>query len=157
MLGRRTSLILVLASAIALPVSVYFVQGARADLKGLQYSMRQLSQQERSVAQLESQREKYQHYVSQIQAFADGARSYGITEENWDYHQVDIKDMFLAYDQVETFVSDMSPGSNAWFIPSKAVIETQPTITRKELTKQQTEPFAGGVELTLQGEFMVER
>jgi len=158
MLNRHTSFLLIIAAAIALPVSVYFALGARADHRGLQTSLLRLQQQQNRLAAFDAQVKNFQNYQATLSGFNKSASEYGITAENWDTHRVDVKDMFLGFDQVENFVADMSPGDNAFFIPEKAKIVARPTVTRAELAgTNKSEPEPGGITLSLSGTFIVER
>ena len=158
MLNRQTSFLLIIVAAIALPLSVYFALGARAEQRGLLTSLQRLQQQKNQLASFDAQVKNYQSYQATLNNFNDTAVKYGLSAQNWDSHRVDVKDIFLGFDQVENFVADMSPGDNAFFIPEKAKIITRPTVTRDQLAGTNlTEPDPGGITLSLSGTFIVER
>jgi len=156
---RQSLLLVTLAAAAALPVLVYFAVQADNRYRGLQLSLAALQRQEAELAGYARHVDRFRAHAAVMAHFAGAAERAGAGPAHWNSHRVDIERMFIPYAELDDFMAGMSTVRDAHFVPETLVMETRPTVTHADAAAAggRSEVFAGGVTLTLTGEFLVAR
>lgn len=156
--ARQTLFMITLAAAVALPVLVYLALGADNRNRALEFRLANLNRQQAELVAYTKHLARFRDHVALVQRFTKAAKRFGVGPENWDTHQVDIKDMFVSYADLPGFIADMGPSHDSYFVPKLLDIQVKPTVTYQDVatTGGQSKVFAGGVTLNLTGAFLVE-
>lgn len=156
---RRILLVVTLGAALALPVLVYFALDAGSRLRGLQLQLADLEREHRALPELARHVEEYRAHAALLEHFSSAAEQAGVGPAHWDTHQVGIDKMFVPYADLENFLADMSPARDSYFVPERLVMQSRPTVTPGDVAAAggRGESFEGGVDLSLSGQFLVER
>lgn len=156
---RYTLLAVTITAALALPVLVHFTLEAGNQIQGLKLKLADLQRQESELPNYTRHAEQFRAHVAMLKEFSDAAERFGISDAHWDSHSVDISKMFVSYSEVEGFIADMSTARDSYFVPDHLQIETRPTVTYQDVAAAggRGEVSEGGVQLSLTGEFLVNR
>lgn len=156
--GRNILIGVTLAAAIALPFLVREAMRADERYLGHKAELRQVQAELREVARFEQHLERYRDYVHSVGSFVAAADRHGVGAGRFDTHEVDIKDMSLAWGELQGFIDDLDSGDGSFFIPEKMTLTSQPTVTRDDLaTGSLARAEPGGLRISVKGRFLVER
>ncbi|MGA8259955.1 MAG: hypothetical protein WB783_07070 [Arenicellales bacterium] len=156
--ARRALFAITVAAALALPVLVYFDLDAGSRDRGLELRLASLKRQTAQLPEYAEHVARYQKHLALLASFSKAAKQHGVGPENWDTHDVNIKDMFVSFSDLKGFIADMGPSHDSYFVPSSLDLKTQPTVTYEDIKAAagRGKVSEGGVRLSLTGEFLVE-
>lgn len=156
--AKKILFMITIAAALALPVLVHFALGSEGRYQTLRLTLSKLLQQKSELVAYKTRLEQFRRHAVMAKQFSAAARKYGIGPENWDVHEVNIKQTFVAYPDFEGFIQDMAPSHDSYFVPKYLKIHSRPTVTYEDVAAAggRGHVFAGGVNLSLKGEFLVE-